>query len=468
MLAKSTAPQRRGVTNACLAVGVFLAANFLRLLLLRGTSDQSLQVDYALIPLSYWITRHLRMRWSVQAIIGAFVAALVISGDMLDIMARRFNWSHGVVVDYAYSMPDFPWRIILPFVALGFATTALSIVPFAVRRSVFAIWPLVVTVSALLIANAIIYNGARGDVGTTRLTQSFVAHAALGSYNRLIIGRTLTAFPSGSMTRDLKLTSPPSQILSVAVESFGWARDPVQRAILLEPLLEKLGPYYTIMMSAHAFAGSTLPGEIRELCALQANGIPNTPKLLRRLQACLPEELRKRGYDTQALHGNGPLMYDRRVVYPAMGFARTWFNTDIWHAAPGIGPCPGTAFRGVCDAELLARALSLFDGHRRFVHVMTLDAHLPLPGTGQAHCAPAFQLDEGLCRYAQVTRSTFSSLAWEIQSARHRPDLIIIYGDHAPPFAATRAREQFSQSDVPYITLRRRPTGYGVPPASSN
>jgi hypothetical protein len=93
---------------------------------------------------------------------------------------------------------------------------------------------------------------------------------------------------------------------------------------------------------------------------------------------------------------------------------------------------------------------------------MTLDAHLPLEGTVPPRCAPAFRLDDGLCRYAQVTRASFAALGQQILAARHPPDLIVIYGDHAPPFAAVQARQAFSQRLVPYIVLRRRPAGTSV------
>lgn len=456
MMANAMPVRQRGLVDRWLAIGVFMAANLIRLALLRGTGEQSLQVDYVLIPLTYWMTRHLRMRWAVQMAAGSIVAALVIGGDLLDIMSRRFNWSHGVVIDYAYSMPDLPWPTILPFLALGLVAVALSVMPFAFDRGIFAIWPLLLVVCGLLLANSVMYNGVRGDVDTSRLTRSFVSHAATGAYNRLIVGRTLTPFVGDSMARDLSVAAPPAQILSVAVESFGLANDSVQRASLVQPLLLGVGSRYVVTQGAHPFRGSTQPGEIRELCALQAEGIPNTPLLLARLDGCLPANLRRGGYDTQALHGNGPLMYDRRVIYPAVGFARTWFDTDLRRELANVGPCSGTAFGGVCDADLFARALSLFDGHRRFVHVMTLDAHLPLKGSAPPQCPTAFAMEEGLCRYAQVTRASFAALARQIAAARHPPDLIVIYGDHAPPFAAIQARHVFSQRAVPYLVLRRR------------
>lgn len=456
MMTNSMQVRHRGLINQWLAVVVFMAANLIRLALLRKTGAHSLQVDYVLIPLAYWTMRRLRLRWAVQMVPGAIIAALVIGGDLLDVMSRRFNWSHGVIIDYAYSMPDLPWPAILPFLMLALVAVTLIVMPFAVHRGTFAIWPLLLIVGMSLAANSVIYGGVRGDVDTSRLTQSFVGHAVTGAYNRLIIGRTLTPFSGGSMARDLSVDAPPTQILSVAVESFGLANDPVQRASLVQPLTQILGSRYTLTQGTHPFEGSTQPGEIRELCALQANGIPNTPSLLSRLDGCIPAELRRHGYDTQALHGNGPLMYDRRVIYPAIGFARSWFDTDLRRGLANAGPCPGTAFGGVCDADLFARALSLFDDHRRFVHVMTLDAHLPLEGSAPPRCPTAFAADEGLCRYAQVTRASFAALARQIAAARHPPDLIIIYGDHAPPFAMVRNRRAFNPHAVPYLTLRRR------------
>jgi len=451
---------RRDRKTALLAVGLFLAANLVRFVLLRDTGDRSVQIDYALIPFAYWGARKLGFGHGIQTVLGAGVALLVIGGDLLDIMARRFNWSHGVVIDYAASMPDLPWPVIGPFVGLGMLAAGLCLVPFAVHRHAFPIWPLGVLVGALLAANALIYSGTRGDLDLSRLTHSFVSHAVTGTVNRLFIGRTLTPFAGSTMAGDLRREAPeslPPQILSVAVESLGLASDPARRT-LLRPLLTVLGQRYAVRFGAHRFDGSTLPGEIRELCGLQADGIPNTPALLARLGAtCLPARLRRLGYDTQALHGNGPLMYDRRAVYPAMGFNRRWFDADLRRAAPGTGTCPGTAFAGVCDADVYARALSLFDGRRRFVHVLTLDTHLPLPTSGAPACDSAFAGNPGLCRYAQTTEASMRSLGQAVLGATHPPELIVVYGDHAPPFAATIARAQFAPHQVPYAVLTRMP-----------
>lgn len=459
LMMTATAPQmrERDWKAACLAIGTFLVTNTLRLILLHDTGDWSIQVDYIIIPIAYWGSRRIGLTWPAQVVIGMLAAVTVVCGDLLDIMSRRFNWSHGVVIDYAYSMPDLPWRTILPFVILGFATAILCLLPFAVYRKAFPIWPLSILVMGLLLGNALLYGGTRGDVNTSRLTRSFVSHAISGAYNRLVVGRTLMPFVGNSMAKDIPASaSPPRQILSVAMESFGLERNPAKRDLLLAPLRQALGSSYTFRASSHGFDGSTLPGEIRELCALQADGIPNTPRLLARLtSSCLPARLRRLGYDTQALHGNGPLMYDRRAVYPAMGFARAWFDTDLRRAAPDIRPCPGTAFGGVCDADLYARALSLFDGRRRFVHVLTLDAHLPIPAAGTSDCQPAFAGDAGLCRYAAATEASLDALARAVLAARNPPELIVLYGDHAPPFAGVQARAEFATHQVPYVVLTR-------------
>lgn len=460
----STARSRLAVGNGfCalhLAVGFFFAANVIRALLLRGTGFTAIQVDYAFIPAAAWIARRSGTSHGVQLLSVVSIAAVIVGGDIVDVMSRRFNWSHGVIIDYAYSMPNLPWPAILPILAVAVTAIGLCVLPFALHRQSFRIWPLGWLVPALLLSNVLLYQGARGDLELSRLTQSFVGHAIRGTLNRVFVGRSLEPFHGATMAAELDPSTAPAQILSVAMESLGLSRDPAHQQALLEPLLRPLEREYSILVGSHRSEGSTLPGEIRELCALQANGIPNTNALLAQLAAtCLPARLRRAGYDTQALHGNGPLMYDRRAIYPAIGFGKAWFNADLRNASPDVRPCPGTAFAGVCDDEVYARALSLFNGDRRFVHVLTLDAHLPLSGKRKPDCPLAFQSDRGLCRYAQVTIASLRSLSRRLLAVSHRPDLIVVYGDHAPPFASESARNRFAPHEVPYLVLRRKLPG---------
>lgn len=444
-----------GIGAFVLAPLYFLGANLLRFLLLGGTGLQALQLDYALVPLFFWLAHRVKLSMRYRLPVGFLVAAAVTAGDILDVMSARFHWSRGVVVDYAYSMPDLPWPAILPFIALVLVVAIISVPPFLGRGwRDFRLWPLAALIVALGLADAALHAQGRGDVRMGRLLQSFSMDAAGGAYRRIAVGRSLTPITGPSLAGELTGTVP-RQILVVGFESLGAPRSPGQREALLGPLLAATRGTYAASISARRFEGSTLAGELRELCSLRPEGIPSTAPLLAELGGCLPARLKRQGYDTQAFHGNGPLMYDRLSIYPAMGFRRSWFDADLRAADRTLQPCPGTAFEGVCDADVYARALSQFDGGKRFVHVLTLDAHLPLPGESGAKCLPGFQASAGLCRYGQVVRASLAALGRAIDAARSPPDLIVIYGDHAPPFGLKEARKSFLGEHVPYIVLKR-------------
>lgn len=441
-----------------IGLAFFLAANVVRMIFLWGTGDNTLiQADYAWGAVFLWGAIRLRLHRAVT-LTGTFLVSLVaIAGDVVMIFGRRFRWGPDAVLDYMGAYSDLPWTLVLPVIALVLIAAGLSVSFLAFRRSTaIALWPLATVLGGLAITDAAVgessFRSVRGNYNilTTSAVAMSVSIAARGLH-----GPALYRLNDATLDRAWRV-EPPEALLSIAVESLGWPVDPERRQALLRPLLAPLARDYAVSVQSHHYYGATLAGEIRELCSLRLVGVPSKEGLLERLNTCLPARLRRLGYKTQALHGNGGLIYRRLQIYPAMGFERSWFYDQLRSADNRVGPCPGTVFKGACDRAVLARALSLFDGQRRLVHVMTLDTHLPLPSAGHGTCDPAFRADETLCAYSNTMTRSFTGIVQAVHNAARPPNVIVIYGDHAPPFALLSTRRFFSTDRVPFLVLRRR------------
>ena len=99
------------------------------------------------------------------------------------------------------------------------------------------------------------------------------------------------------------------------------------------------------------------------------------------------------------------------------------------------------------------------------VHLVTLDTHYPYyPRTpaDQVCTGAGASLPPGICLYRNLFGATMQTVGEQVAAAKVKPDVIYIYGDHAPPYLNERLRGWFSRKDVPVYVLRRRPASSGV------
>jgi hypothetical protein len=249
-------------------------------------------------------------------------------------------------------------------------------------------------------------------------------------------------------------------LVLIDVEAMGLPQTPALRRMLFRALTTaRVGARFDITTGTTLFYGSTVTSEIRELCG-RWGGYDD---LLRRADpSCLPMRLRRRGYQTTAMHGFTPAFYDRAAWYPHAGFQRALFRADL--AALGAGHCPGI-FPGACDRDvpsIIARQLKA--AHRpQFIHWMTLNSHFPVPEFAELHTDHCERLDRTLattapmaCRMIAVWEGIFANLAREITAADFPATDILIVGDHRPPFYDRHQRALFAADRVPWILLRAR------------
>lgn len=248
---------------------------------------------------------------------------------------------------------------------------------------------------------------------------------------------------------------PTHSLLLVLVESMGQPTSAALRAWLTAQIATtRISAQWLVRQDVDAFVGSTTYGELRVLCGLQGHYSSLLPA---DTVACLPRQLELDGFKSIGLHGFNLHFFDRNAWWPQLGLA-------IGAPAPASGPavhCNGV-FLGSCDEVMLKQATCLADAPARFVYVLTLDTHLPLPPRPaalppalSAICA-AEGTDANACQMVGKLGRLLGGLEINLTAMKSKPWVAIV-GDHSPPFLSRSARSAFSPSQVPLYILEPRP-----------
>ena len=252
----------------------------------------------------------------------------------------------------------------------------------------------------------------------------------------------------------------PRHLILVLIESWGLYAEDQANALIYAPLqaLAHRRTDLELRTGAVAFLGSTVNGELRELCGLRSNSI-RLPNPAITLDGCLPHELAQRGYAGTAIHGFRSSMFNRNNWYPQAGFERSLFDRDLTKALGRESRC-GATFPGTCDGDvpaLIGKQLDQAASRPQFVYWLTLNAHLPIYATddprAQLDCraSSVTALDEQQCRLVKLHRLVMQSLA---DLMAHRQDTaLIVVGDHAPAFVSGQRRHSLSDTQVPSAVL---------------
>lgn len=224
------------------------------------------------------------------------------------------------------------------------------------------------------------------------------------------------------------LPRTPDKLLLVVVEA--WSESGASFAAVRDVLASH---GHVVSDSGYTpYRGSTLPGELRELCAkfvslgrFRPGGVDT--------RGCLPQRLHAAGYRTVGVHGYTRAFYLRDAVWRDLGFEQRRFVDGLPHARRCGGP-----FAGVCDSAAIEHALDeLARPGRAFVYVLTLSSHEPVrePDADRA-CTWFAAVPEAIVTQ-RVARQSLCHLA---QGLARRPALsgayVYVVGDHAPPSIA--------------------------------
>ncbi len=117
----------------------------------------------------------------------------------------------------------------------------------------------------------------------------------------------------------------------------------------------------------------------------------------------------------------------------------------------------GGAFRGICDEDILAVAVSNLSEPGQFVYLLTLNTHLPMykaAGDESTGGCNELQINNavGECLLMLRLKKILDNISEHVKATKMRTDWIIV-GDHAPPFSNRSEREHFDNARVPYFII---------------
>jgi hypothetical protein len=125
----------------------------------------------------------------------------------------------------------------------------------------------------------------------------------------------------------------------------GSFRDSTLDSALIAPLVASVvGERYEIRLGTVTSRGATTSGELRELCAVEADYLQIGTL---DLNHCMPLLAKQRGYTTMAIHAFSGGFYGRHQWYPRLGFDSIWFIEEVIHRRD-LRMC-GTGFYGARD-----------------------------------------------------------------------------------------------------------------------
>lgn len=405
----------------------------------------------------------------------ALVAA-VFSVDILFAFAPAYHFTPGSLVQSVYSLLDLgPGFIALHAAALLGAAAIAAWLFVALIRRVRRPAPALVTVLLFGAAVAVLDPIASGSM--LRLNQAAIAVPNLGFSTALntaiaVKASTVSNAPAPSAVGIPSASDPvhdlidsgrrmPPLIVLVNVESLGLFESPALNNHQLAPLtaLED-DPDWQVTFGSVPFEGSTVAGELRELCSIRYLTVE--PQLEDELASrCLVNQLQELGYRTLALHGFQGTMFSRNRWYPRLGFDQVLFGSDMMQRFDDLERC-GSAFEGICDASAWEAVVQTAQTTPKpaFIYWMTLTAHLPvLPHASLQHrkaCRDLPELNRSpeLCDHLEWHRSLFRQISSSVQNDDLGDMRLILVGDHPPPFLDQARHGLFSDTHVPYVDIR--------------
>lgn len=305
-------------------------------------------------------------------------------------------------------------------------------------------------------ANSIRYNIAASSINNLRL--------AVSTADQSSQVQSVQASESASQVlwaREATANEQYQSVILIVVESLGLINDRALNDIQIAPLLALESQAGIVTRSGViAFEGSTVPGELRELCAIKLLAVHPDISILP-IEDCLPRIMGERGYETLAIHGFIGTMFSRNRWYPALAFDDIWFAPELDRQDSEINRC-GIAFHGICDVNVWKKIAALVSKEpvsKRFIYWLTLSAHLPVERTKPDDsflCSdhPSLTRNAQVCDLVRRHRQLFSELAMSVKNGELKNTRIILVGDHAPPFLDDKTRSLFSSEYVPYVDIQ--------------
>lgn len=253
-------------------------------------------------------------------------------------------------------------------------------------------------------------------------------------YKRLFTFKTTFQKTDSASFLASNINDKDDKIISIVVESLGYPNDGKLLMHFQNKISSGTGDRSSSIHMTK-FQGSTINGEIRELCSAYTDGLV-IAKIPHELN-CIPEQLSARGYSTLAFHNNTGRFYDRVLWYPQVGL-KTFYDVD--YLSKLAYAKKSRVFDAVDDRTVVTAITSILKKENRyFVHWLTIDSHGPYSSISDSLISrSAFNCGEYSistkieCNYLKqldIVLDDVIHLANEIPDAK-----VIVSGDHAPRF----------------------------------
>ena len=304
--------------------------------------------------------------------------------------------------------------------------------------------------SALLRKNTLQVNTNLAFAPTVKLVLSVLQQSGSAKLTALRSVPATSAFEDvpGWMKRN-----PNRSVVLILVESLGLGNQELLPGWLALKLTANASDYTSRFLPIF-FQGTTTNAELRELCSLKGS-YKNIDQA--KGAECLPSMLMRDGHHTIGIHGFSGNMFNRNKWWPQIGLETNIFAEDFQRVG---APVCGATFAGICDQVVINRA---FDEAQKtknsFVYALTLNSHLPihieqLDRPLQLLCDKA-KTPNDVCVITQILGRALTSISNGANSSRVKP-LVIVVGDHAPPFSSLSSRQEYSATFVPAWIMEPR------------
>jgi len=237
----------------------------------------------------------------------------------------------------------------------------------------------------------------------------------------------------GSTADLFKYPDSHDKVLLIVNEAWGVPTNAAIQNEVLSPILDNTDAH-NFQQESLSFIGATIAGELRELCA-KAPIHYNLKNQIEGFEDCLPNQYKRLGYNTVAVHGAIGFMYDRQYWYPRAGFQQMLFRDK----GLNIPDSRCYSFPGNCDSDIAHRIVEQFGNNDKlFLYWLTLNTHAIYDKrdlkTDLFDCTKYnIKSNTAVCRNLKLQKQYFHTLSQVISHPSLSGTRVIVVGDHEPP-----------------------------------
>lgn len=235
----------------------------------------------------------------------------------------------------------------------------------------------------------------------------------------------------------------PSKMVLLVVESWGESQASL---VSVKKRLQRNG-VKVIDTGFTDYHGSTMQGEIRELCS-QYIKLDSGTNFSSIADNCAPAYMKKKGYEVFGVHGYQKMFYARDTVWEHLGIDNAYFQPEMRQ----LKTCPGP-FAGICDEDMITYGIDLIrHKNKALLYMLSLSSHEPVASSMLESPTQYFRDIDAIGDSQIVARNSIGSMVAVLSmSADLGCTEAYVVGDHQPPSAVNS--EQLPANQVPYMRM---------------